>query len=194
MIADKRIFAPRVVPAETWDRLWQIGELRSKQKEGYRSSEYLDPYSHQLGIIGEWTFGRLVGLKAAEDITPGGDLGFDFPGADVKAAWRYRDPWLKVREEKVVDDIVFPLVAVDRDSRTVRYCGYADAALLRKYPVERLPLRSEFRTEITGKQRDSNLGPSSHVLKEKDLIRDLPPGFEFKLRTLQCSEGRSKEG
>lgn len=103
MNADQRIFVHRVVPAETWNRLWRIGELRSKQKLLYESSQYLEPASHELGVIGEWTFGRLVGLQAAEDINPLGDPGFDFPGVDMKAAKIFRYPWLKVREEKVVD-------------------------------------------------------------------------------------------
>jgi hypothetical protein len=100
-----------------------------------------------------------VGLQAAEDINPLGDPGFDFPGVDAKAAKIFHYPWLKVREEKVAEGIVFPLVAIDVEKHVVRYCGYADAELLRKYVVERLPLNEEFRTENTGKQRDPGLGP-----------------------------------
>lgn len=195
MSVNKGLFSIRKVPLAIWNHLWRIGEARSRQKLQYESSEYLDPNSHELGVIGEWTFGRLVGLPAAEDINPLGDPGFDFPGVDVKAAKIFQYPWLKVREEKIVDGIVFALVAIDVRQHVVRYCGYADAALLRKYKAERLLLNEKFRTERTGRKRDEQLGPLSRIIRaERQLIKALPPPYEFKLRTIGDLKGGGKAG
>lgn len=180
---NRLIFARRRIPDDIWNKGWDVGRRRSEDHRLRVTSEYVHPNSHELGAIGEYYFGWMVGMEAADDVNPvAGDDGYDFPDVDVKASEDIEQPWLKVRAEKVAEapgTFAFALVAVDVENHVARYCGYATAERLAAVPPTRIRLRRSRATSVTGLQRSEEHGPLSHIIKSPaSLTRDLPPGFE----------------
>jgi hypothetical protein len=181
--AVRSIFARRRIPDDAWAFWWNVGRLRSADHRLRATSEYVHPNSHELGAIGEFFFGWMVGMRAAADVNPvAGDDGFDFPNVDVKASENIDQPWLKARIEKVAAapaGFAFALVGIDVDTKTARYCGYATRERLQEFKPDQIPLRQSRATSVTGLRRSASHGPSSHIIRTPALLtRSLPPGFE----------------
>lgn len=176
------IFCRRRIADAAWDYWWEIGRRRSVHHAGRLTSEYTHPNSHELGAIGEYFFGWIVGQRAADDLNElAGDDGCDFLNVDVKAVEIIDRPWLKVRKEKndsAPDGFAFALVAVDIRSHVARYCGYATKEMLAKLTPQQIALRVDRSTAHTGLKRSAAYGPLSYIVKdERSLVRALPPGF-----------------
>ena len=165
---------------EAWAKWWSIGARRSGGKREYGSSAYLEVNSHEMGTLGEYYFGRLVGVEPADDVGPLGDAGFDFVGVDVKATGYVWDPWLKVREEKASVGMCYPLITINLRTHYACYIGYADYDLLQQHPLERLKLDPAKASRYTGRRRPEDEGPLSHVIRS-GLYRGLPPGYSYAL-------------
>ena len=146
------VHLPWTIPDVVWASLKAEAAQKDALSEKAEWTRELRPDFNFVGLLGEHFYSFLSGLPRK---TGFGDGGEDFPGIDVKTVAYYYDPILKVNE---IRTSYYALVAVALESRLIRYCGYADRAM-----IERAP------TSTFGKNS------AAHALHEATLIRGLCP-------------------
>lgn len=145
------------IPVPEAARLRAVADARDRQKNGFASSRYWNADSHYIGLLGEWIYGRKVGLEPNLELLIEGDGGYDFGGVDVKTSTFLDAPHLKHPVGATRWPAAFALVSVDVENLRGRYEGYATASELRASPT-----------------REYRPGFPQHHLFVSDLHRGLP--------------------
>jgi len=108
-----------------WNWFERAAEKRGGHKQSYKSTRNWNTNTHLLGIVGEWVFGKSIGVKPNTDVYIGGDGGFDFERTDVKASAYFNDPILKLTPDELRHDVDYiALVAVNVKQQHARYVGW----------------------------------------------------------------------
>lgn len=122
------------------ERSWHLVEEATRRREkDLPSTRILIEDFELVGVMGEFVAGYWYGMWPDLNAYMGGDLGFDFPGVDVKATAGGRrkltDPHLIVDAHKLDCGVrYFCLVYVRPETRGGRVVGYATPDELRRFP------------------------------------------------------------
>ena len=151
-----------VFSKDKWDSLIALGEQRSRQKALYSTTRLAREGTHELGMIGEAVFSRLINQKLNTELLIKGDGKFDFiingVKFDVKTTSHFDTPWLRVTPDDLEKAAAFALVAVDETRLRARYCGYTTADVVRKATLVQI----------------KTVMPASYRLRKSEISHDLP--------------------
>lgn len=77
--------------SDVFDRAVEIATERHMQKRGFTSCNILSPNYEIVGVLGEYTFSKIIDIPMDEELKISGDDGYDFLDViDVKSSEEYK--------------------------------------------------------------------------------------------------------